>query len=180
MRLVATMLMLGLAACSSAQTIQRSESYLLLLTDDGHTYCGYTDPVEFETVAMSLKPLESARITYSADRLLEFTYQVEAESGDWIVVDKYTATEDGANLRRANLLATGNLQVIQEAVILAGTVGPLRTINVITLDGKETKLPPNVDFPEISIKTDLLADPFMRVVAEMRSQSTSMLCKTLD
>lgn len=180
MRILATIFMIGLAACSDAQTVPVPEFYSVLLKDDGQTWCAYKNQTEFQAEATNLKPFESARITYSANKLTEFTYQVEAESGDWIVIDKYTPTDGGAVLRRANLLAQEGLQVIQEAVIRGDKADPLRVVSVSTLDGKKAELPPTIDFPEISVRTNLSAAPFVQVVTEMRSQSVGKLCKKVD
>jgi hypothetical protein len=178
-RLITTMFMVCLAACSNAETVPVPESYSVLLKDDGQTWCAYKNPTEFQAEATNLKPTESARITYSANKLMELTYQVEAESGDWIVIDKYTPTDGGAVLRRANLLAQEGLQVIQEAVIRGDKADPFRVVSVSTLDGKKAELP-TIDFPEVSIRTNLSAAPFVRVVTEMRSQSVGKLCKKVD
>lgn len=178
MRTVTTIILAWLAVCSNAQTILVSESYSLLLKDDGQTWCAYSNKAEFQAEATNLKPTESARITYFAGKLTELTYQVEAESGDWIVVDKYTLMDIGTVLRRENLLAQENLQVIQEAVIRGDIVGSFRVVSVSTLDGKKTELS-NVDFPEVAVKANLSATPFIRVVGEMRDRSLGKLCKNM-
>lgn len=171
--------MAGLAACSNAQTVPVSESYSVLLKDDGQTWCAYKDPSEFQAESTNLKPTESVRITYSADKVSELTYQVEAESGDWIVIDKYTPTDGVTTLRRASLLAQQNLQVIQEAAIRGDKPDSFHLVSVSTLDGKKAELPPNMDFPEISVRTNLSATPFVQVVDEMRSRSFGKLCKKM-
>ena len=182
MQRLATMITigLGLVACSNAQTVPASETYSVLLQDDGQTWCAYKNPAEFQTEAAKLKPMETARITYSSNKVSELTHQVEAESGDWVVVDKYTPTESGATLRRANLLAQENLQVIQETIIRGDKAESFRVVSVNTLDGKKADLPPNVDFPEVSVKTNFLIAPFAQVVSEMRKRSLAKLCKKID
>lgn len=155
------------------------ESYSVLLKDDGYTWCAYGNSGEFESAAAMLRPTDSARITYSSDKLTELTYQVEAESGDWIVIDKYTPSNEDVLLRRANLLAQENLQIIQETTIRGGNVRPFHIVSVNTLDGKSAELS-DVDFPAVPVKTDLLASPFVRLVVEMRSQSIGKLCKRVD
>lgn len=169
--------MIGLAASSDAQTVP--EVYSVLLENDGHTWCAYRDSTEFQAEAANLKPAESARITYSVDKLIELTYQVEAESGDWIVVDTYTPTNGGAVVRRANLFAQEHLQVIQEAVIRGDQAELFRVVSVNTLDGEKAELP-TIDFPEVAVRTQLSAAPFVRVVTEMRSRSLRKLCKKID
>lgn len=63
----------------------------MLLTELGQTWCEHRNDAEFQAEATKLKPTESARVTYTANKLSELTCQVEAESGDWIVVDKNMA-----------------------------------------------------------------------------------------
>ena len=71
-----------------------STTYWLLLKQDGHTWCGYADMAEFTSDVKNRTPTESARATYASDKLIEVTYQVAPESGDWVVVDKYTPAND--------------------------------------------------------------------------------------
>ena len=175
-RLVVTMLLAGTAACSAAQTVP--ESFSLLLKGDGRTWCAYKDPAEFQSQVTALKPTESARITYSSSTLTELTYQIEADSGDWIVIDQYTPSNGEIRLRRANLMAQQNLQIIQETIVHGGKVDPFRVVSVTTLDGKKAELS-DVDFPAVPVSTNLLTLPLVQVVAEMRSRSLGQLCKSL-
>lgn len=172
--LIAVVIALGSVACSAAQPAP--ESFNILLKDDGHTWCAYKSEAEFKADAAALRPTESARITYRGNALTELTYQVDAESGDWVVVDKYTPANGDLLLRRANLLAQENLQIIQEATIHDGKVGTFRVVNVTTLDGKKAEMS-NVDFPDVPVNTDLLGQSFVRVVTEMRSRAVAKLCK---
>jgi hypothetical protein len=172
--LIALIFVAGSVACSAAEPA--AESFNVLLKDDGHTWCAYADPAEFKADATTFKPTNSARITYQANTLTELTYQTQAESGDWIVIDKYTPSNGDLLLRRANLIVQVNLQVIQESVIHEGKVGVFRTVSVTTLDGKKAELS-NADLPDVPAKTDLTRQPFVRVVAEMRSRAVAKLCK---
>lgn len=177
MRSLVAMSMMGLVACSNAQTAPVLESYSAFSKDEGRIWCAYRSAAESQAEVARHRSTESARVTYSANMLLEFTYQIEAESGDWVVVDKYTLTNGGAVLRRANLLAQENLQVIQETFIHGDEVDPFHVVSVSTLDGKMADLPPNTDFPEISVGTNILAIHFIQIVGEMRSRSLERLCK---
>lgn len=177
MRILVIVLLIGATACTAAQSL--TESYSVLLREDGQTWCAYRDLGEFTSEATKLKPTESARITYSSNKLMELTYQIEAESGDWIVVDKYTATNSELVLRRANLMAQENLQVIQEMVVHGEGADQFRLVSVTTLDGKRVELP-NIDFPAVPIRADLSATPFVKVVAEMHSRSIGKLCKKME
>jgi len=142
-------------------------------------WCGYTDTTVFKSEANTLKPTESSRVTYSFGKLTELTYQVEPESGDWIVIDKYTPSANEVLLRRANLLTQENLQVIQSTVFRDGNVEPLHVVSVTTLDGQKTKAS-NIDFPNVPVKTSLTGIPFMAIVAEMQRRPTAKVCKKLE
>ena len=172
--LFAVAVALGSVACSAAQPTP--ESFNVLLKDDGHTWCAYRNPDEFKVDAAALKPTDSVRMTYQANALTELTYQIEAESGDWIVVDKYTPSNGDLLLKRANLMAQENLQIIQEAVIHEGKVGAFRIVSVTTLDGKKAEMS-NVDLPTVPAKTDLLGQPFVQLVTDLRSRAIAKLCK---
>jgi hypothetical protein len=167
---VLTALTLG----ASAQVT--SVSYQLLLNSEGHTWCGYTDTAAFTSDIKKLDPTESARVTYSAGKLIEVTYQFAPESGDWVVVDKYTPSNDGLILRRANLLTQDNLQVIEETSIRRGKLEPFRVVSTTTLDGKKAEASP-IDLPRVSVKTNFSEMPFWSVVAEMRRRAIPKLCK---
>jgi hypothetical protein len=155
-----------------------STSYWLLLKDNGHTWCGYADTAEFRSDVKNLKPLESARVTFSSDKLMEVTYQLSAESGDWVVVDKYTPSNDRLVLRRANLLQQPpGFEIIEETSIHGGKVEPFHVVSTTTLDGKTVDAS-NADIPAVSVVTNLSEAPFVAVVTEMRRRSVSKLCKT--
>jgi hypothetical protein len=172
--------MLVFAAVSLGSSPQdSSKTYWLLSRDDGRTWCGYSDVSAFKSDADKRTPTESARVTYSAGKLLELMYQLEPESGDWIVIDTYTPSNDEVLLRRANLLTQQNLQIIQRTVIHDGKVEPLRVAGVTTLDGKKTKAS-NIDLPDVPVRSNLARIPFMSVASEMRSRSLSNFCKKVE
>ena len=178
MRSMASVLILAALSCGvSAQAA--SQSYWLLAKDEGGTWCGYRDSTAFKSDADSLQPLESARITYSSDTLTELTYQVAAESGDWIVSDTYTPSDTAILLRRANHWAQSNLQVVEDATIRHGKTAPFRIVSATTLEGKKAEAADtaDIDLPGVPIWTSLSAIPFMTVVAEMRNRSIATLCK---
>lgn len=181
MRLTAAVI--AFAAVSLSASAQGSpKSYWLLLTPRaGHVWCGFSDTTAFEAEASKLMPTESARVTYSSGKLTEVTDQVEPESGDWIVIDKYTPSNNEVHLRRANLLTQENLEVIQSAVIRAGKVGPFRVVGVTTLEGKKATIS-SMDFyfPDVPVRTSMARIPFMAIVTEMRSRSISKVCKDLE
>lgn len=172
--LVAIVVTLGYVACAAAQPAP--ESFNALLRDDGRTWCAYKNQDEFRVDAAALKPTDIVRITYQANAFTELTYQIEAESGDWIVIDKYTPSNGDLLLRRASLMAQESLQIIQESVIHEGKVGAFRTVSVTTLDGKRAELL-NVDLPVVPVKTVLLGQPFVQVVADMRSHALRKFCR---
>jgi hypothetical protein len=176
MKFLAAVLVLA-AVFSSASAQTGSKSYWLLSSDGGHIWCGYSDTTEFRLEADKMKPTYSARVTFSSDKLTELTYQVEPESGDWVVVDKYTPSGDEVLLRRANRLTQENLEVIQSAVIRGGKAEPLRVVSITTLDGGKAEGARSIDFPDVPVKTSLTRIRFLTVVAEMQSRSISKVCK---
>jgi hypothetical protein len=173
---VAALVLTALSCAASAQVA--STTYWLLLKQDGHTWCGYTDMAEFTSDVKNRTPTESARATYAFDKLIEVTYQVGSESGDWVVVDKCMPANDQLILRRANSLAQDNLRIIEETSIHGGRVEPFHVLSTTTLDGTKAEAPSSVDLPSVSVITDLSKTPFLTVVAEMRQQSISKLCRT--
>jgi len=176
MKLILAILFVEASACCAAQSIPEV-SYYAMLKGDGHTWCAYKDSDEFKAEAAAVKPSETARVSFVSSKLTDLTYQIEAESGDWIVIDKYTPSNMDVLVRRANLLAQENLQIIQQAVIHGGIADAFHLVNVTTLDGKKTELPPKTDFPNIPVKTDLLALPFMGLVNDLQQQTIKKLCK---
>lgn len=172
---------LALAVLSTAFTAPAlSKSYWLLARNDDHTWCGYSNPAEFKSDAAKLRPGESARVTYSSGKLTEITYQVEPDSADWIVIDKYTESGNELRLRRANLLAQQNLEIIEETTISDGKGKPFSLVRVTTLDGRKAQAPPKLDLPSVPVRTTLSSMPFIEVLSEMRSRSMAKLCKQLQ
>jgi hypothetical protein len=164
------------AACSAAQP-PLEKSYSGFLKNDGNIWCVYEDMAEFESEAAVVVPTTSARVSFVSGVLTELTYQTQPESADWVVVDKYVPSSGDVLLRRANLLASPQLIIMQEARVDDGTVSTFRITSVTTLDGIERELPPTVDFPVVPVIRDLMAIPFMRVVGEIRRDSVGTLCK---
>jgi len=175
-RIAIAILVLGTsAAAATAETA--SQSYWLFLRNDGYTWCGYRDSSAFKSAVADMTPMESGRVVFSSKKLLEVTYQITPESGDWIVIDQYTTSDDTFLLRRTNLLAQANLQIVQEAAIREGKATPFRLVTVTTPDGQKAKAPPTLDFPAVPVLTNLARIPFMAIVDEMRKRSMSELCK---
>jgi len=166
------------AANAHAQT--GSMSYWLMRSEDGHTWCGYRDSAEFRSAAGKLAPTDSASVTYASGKLIQLRLQVSPESGDWIVIDKYTRTNKGFILQRTNLLTQAQLKVIQDTTIRGDSAGPLRTESVTTLAGKKAEDRADVDIPDVPVATDVRKFAFMAIVDEMRTRSIPKLCKRLE
>jgi hypothetical protein len=177
MRIAAAFLALAMT-CSAFAAQPSSKSYWFLTKPGDHTWCGYSNQFAFEADAAKLRPGESARATYSSGRLAEVTYQVEPESADWIVIDKYTRIGGDLRLRRANLLAQENLEIIEETLIAKGKARPFRLVRTTTLDGKEVKASHVLDLPSVPVRSTMSAMPFMAVLTEMQSRGIAKLCKT--
>ena len=132
-----------------------TKSYRLLMKDDGHTWCGYADSTEFEADVKKRNPTESARVTFSSDKLIEVTHQLSAESGDWVVLDEYTPSNDRLFLRRTNLLVQPpGFQIIEETSIHGGRVEAFHVVSTTTPDGKTVDAS-NADIPAVSVVTNL-------------------------
>ncbi len=157
--IVAGVLSAVISSGASAHTV--SASYWLFLQGDGHTWCRYTDEAKFTSDVKELKPAETVRATYSAAKLVKLTYQVEP---------------GGLTLRRANLLAQQNLQIVEETSIQGGKAKPFRLLSTTTLDGKKAAAS-TVDLPDVSVRTSFFGTPLLEVVSETERQSVSKLCK---
>lgn len=177
MRLVTVLAVLALMSSAvSAEPV--SLSIWVLSKDNGQTWCAYKAMNDFTSEVNTLRPTESIRVNYSSGKISDFTYQVEAESGDWIVVDKYTPSPKGMILRRANLLAQQNIQIIEETTILGGKAQPFRIINATTLDGKAKANPSNIDLPAVPVLANISRLPFLQVADEIQRRSVEKLCRT--
>lgn len=157
-----------------------TQTYWLLERGDWHTWCGYASVTDFKAEAARLRPTDTIRVEYSSGKLIALTYQIESESGDWIVIDRYTPTENGLLVKRANLLVQPALEIIQEAHMHDGKAQPFRVLSVKTLGKKKRAANVNlskIDYPPIKVMTNLSAMPFMGVISEMRKQGIQTLCK---
>jgi mannose-6-phosphate isomerase-like protein (cupin superfamily) len=94
------LLLAATSSITSAQTT--SKSYWLVLSGDGHTWCGYTRPTEVDSDVqkMAPKPEHSAKLSYSSGKLVEVAMQLSPQSEDWILIDDYTFTRNGLFLVR--------------------------------------------------------------------------------
>jgi len=152
------------------------QSYWGNTRSDGRSWCGYSDSTAFHAAADTLSSSETARVTYSDGVMTELIDQVTPESGDWIVIDRYTPTSARFQVRRTILLAQEQLQVVQQGV-LDGTTRPvLRTTSVTTSRGKKAKLG-QADVPDVPVRNRLSQFGFLRLVERMRSQNLSRLCQ---
>ena len=133
---------------------------------------------DFSSATQGLAPTESARVTYASKELVEVTYQATPESGDWIVVDRYTPSKTQTLLRRATLLSQRRLEVIQETTIVGSTVAQFRIVSLSTLDGEQTTAS-DLDLPEVTVRAKLPSFPFMDLVKEMQDQSITQICRRL-
>lgn len=177
--ILSVLAMTTLPACAK----DASQSYWLLQKSDGHTWCGYRNPTEFNADAAKLRPTESIRVTYSAHRLTELTRQIDSESGDWIVIDKYVPVDNGLSLTRVNLLAQQKLEIVQKTAIHRGKPNPLHIVDVKALGTMKTIENANlskIDYPPVQIITDLYQLPAMVVISAMRKQAVRVLCKNVQ
>jgi hypothetical protein len=177
MRLPAACLALALSCAVCAQA--GAKSYWLLPTGEGQVWCGYSRVSDFTAEAARVKPDESARVRYAANRLVELTYQVEPQSADWVVIDSYELAAREPTLRRVNLLTQQNLKITEDAAIDAGTPGPFHIVSVTRLDGRSAQAPPDLDLPSVPVRADLGKMPFMAIVAEMRKRPAARLCRSI-
>lgn len=173
-----------LLALSSSVWAQKAapSRYWLLREEDRGVWCGYTDEATFNSAAERVKPAEAVKVTYMSGRLLDLTYQVEPESGDWLVIDKYTPTRRNAILLlRTTRLTQQRLEVIQDTTIRRGKAQPLRRVSVTTFEGKPLEDPQAqasvIDFPSVPVEARLAASVWMSVVTDMRHRSLTTLCK---
>jgi hypothetical protein len=154
----------------------------VLSKNDGHTWCGYIDNAEFMSEAEKLVGRITARVTCSlGNTITEVAYQVEPESGDWIVIDKYTSSAGELALRRATLLPEPQLVIIQDAIIRGGKVEPFRLVSITKPGGEKVDGDVStIDLPQVPVRTSLSAIPGMAVASEMRSKSMRSLCKKVQ
>ena len=175
-----SILLVGALMISGAGAAPEPENYSVLLAPDESTWCGYRSQSEFKSAADNAQPEVTARITYSGAEITEVIHQVTPQSGDWLLVDRYALATDVVTVRRTNLFAQNQVQVVQEAAIRGGTVSAFHVVEVSTLDGIKTALPSNLDFPDVKVVVALSASPFVRIADEMRRNSLGKLCRKFD
>ena len=175
MRLIGCAFALATLPCMlSARSTSRT--YWLMTRDDG-LWCGYKNEAAFKAKVDKAPPLESAKLTYVSDTLREVTYQAQAESGDWIVIDQYTLTDNGTVLRRANVFAGQELEVVQEAAIRNGKAEPLRAVSAAPLDPKQKADTVDLDYPDLPAVTNLNGTRYVTLAAFIRRSSVVWACE---
>ena len=168
----------ALAALPSMLPAQSTSSTYWLMSSNDGSWCGYSNEAKFKAKVDTAPPLESAKVTYLSNTLREVTYQAQAESGDWMVIDRYTLTDTGTVLRRANMFAGQQVEVVQEAAIRNGKAGPLRTVSVASLDPKQKTDTADLDYPDLPVVTNLTSTPYVTLAALMRRGSVVWACET--
>jgi hypothetical protein len=153
-----------------------TKAYFFMFDENKNSWCGYTNEVKFQELSGKIQPLESARILYKAEVISEITYQVQPESGDWIVIDKYTLSQSGTNLRRAIVFAQSGALVIKEGQIAKGGRNHLSLISATKSDGSKVNIK-NLDFPPMAVQDDLSKFTFMKVAQSMKNRSLQTLCQ---
>jgi hypothetical protein len=85
----------------------------LLQNQDG-TWRTFAKESEWKNAALKVQPLETAVVTRTKDSV-SVVYDVQAESGDWRNVDRYTFKSDGtiAKLERTFVSVSQYIQLIQ-------------------------------------------------------------------
>lgn len=159
------------ALCAQSAT----HTYWAVLRDYGE-WCAYANEARFRSIVDKSPPLESAKVTYVSDTLREVTYQAQAESGDWMVIDRYTLTDTGTVLRRGNVFVGQQVEVVQEATIRNGRAGPFRVTKVASLQPKQKPDTVDLDYPGVPVVTDLNAAPYMTLVTSVRRGSMNSAC----
>lgn len=166
----------ALALISSPSMAQTSsKTYSFLFDESKNTWCGYTNNAKFQEISGQIQPLESARVIYKAGVLSEITYQVQPESGNWIVIDKYSISPKQTNLRRAFVFAQSGVQVLKEGRITKSGPNRLSLVSAAKPDGSKASVK-NLDFPSVAIKGDPAGFIFMKIAESMKNKSLQTLC----
>lgn len=161
---------------SSSGLSQASPKVSWFLYDEGKkAWCGYTNEALFQDKADKLKPLESARVTLVSGVPSEITYQVQPESGDWVMADKYIFSLRRIDLKRVTIYAQNGVQVSQHSIIRNGAATKLQLISVKNVDGSTADIS-GVDVPSIYIKTGVGQFRFLPIAQTLAKRPAAMLC----
>ena len=77
--------------CSaSAYAAHNDDIYWALKNVKEKTWCVYATEDSFKDDTERYGSTESARINFNAGHIATITYQISAESGDWISIDRYS------------------------------------------------------------------------------------------
>lgn len=150
-------------------------SFWFLFDENKRSWCAYADEPFFQEQAEKEKPLESARVSFVAGVPSVITYQVQPESGDWIIIDNYSFSSRSIEVKRATIYAQTGIQVIQEGRIRGGVLNKLRLISVKSVDGTPTTLK-GIDHPTIAVKTSISQFPFLPLAQTLVKTAAPVLC----
>lgn len=146
------------------------------------TWCGYKDATEFRTEVENQEPLETAVISLKGGKIANYTHQTNAESGDWLIVDRYTPKRNHTLVRRTIFLSENKITIIKEATIKNHVVSPLRLLSVTRLNDKSTQkilnIDPTLDVPDVQIQLNIDNTPAMRLGSYLVAHSNPHLCDT--
>lgn len=168
---------------STSRAQSPSSTYWLLFDESERAWCGYSDESEFQALAANLKPLESARVVFTSGKPTEVTYQLNAESGDWLLLDRYSFGPQQATLKRTTAYTQSGIRVVQEGRIRKGGETRLSVASVTNLRDttagstaslKDLGYP--LDYLNLPVKESPSQFPFMAIADSMVKNSLSALC----
>jgi hypothetical protein len=150
-----------------------------MFNDEDQTWCGYKDEALFQKISGEVQPLESARVVYDSGTISEITHQVQPDSGDWIIIDKYTFQGRETNLRRAFLFAQSGIQVIKEGKATGQKPIHLALLSAKNPDGSSASLN-DVYLPTLPINSKPLDFIFVKLADSMKEKGRQKLCVQAD
>ena len=150
------------------------QRYWIMLSRENGPWCGYTNESLFKRDMQKVGPTETARIVAAEKKVAKITYQISAESGDWIVLDKYSSTATGFYLSRSFLMSNYDAKVTQDIEILRGDVRRGRQ-TATDLEGKKPKKFDEV-LPDIEIAKKLSDFPFYKALQKLLENPVAKVC----
>ncbi|WP_288937495.1 hypothetical protein [uncultured Sphingomonas sp.] len=168
--IVAAGLLSGSALCSPTSKIS-----WFLYDEERGAWCGFTSEAAFQDKANKEKPLASARVKLVSGTPSEITYQVQPESGDWVIADRYSFLPGRISLKRATIFAQTGMQVIQRAIIRRGVATRLQLLSVRNVDGSSAGIK-DVDVPLVPFKEDASQFHFLPIALALAKRPAMMLC----
>lgn len=178
-------ILLSIATClfiTILQTIacaQGKMSTVFLLEDaKSNEWCAFKTEALWQTAVQNSGSLTVGKLVYSDNHLFEIDMTQAAESGDWIIYDRYflNTSKQVVKLRRTINILPGDRSVSERFSLANGKARKIQVSSKQLSTGKLLKSPKPIWLPELPINTTTKMFPFASLLDHIDIAMDNKVC----